>query len=101
VLSVAGRSEFISARGLSTNHHFEKDERRLAGIGPALLKDALLRAASAADTIGVRALFVHAKDIEAKSFYEHFAFEPSPTDPLHLFLISPRSLFLADQWPLR
>jgi GNAT superfamily N-acetyltransferase len=45
------------------------------GIGPALLKDALLRAASAADTIGARALLVH------------FGFEPSPTDPLHLFLI--------------
>ena len=57
------------------------------GIGPALLKDALLRAASAADTIGARALLVHARDNQAKSFYEHFAFEPSPTDPLHLFLI--------------
>ena len=57
------------------------------GIGPALLKDALLRAASAADTIGARALLVHAKDSDARSFYEHFGFEPSPTDPLHLFLI--------------
>jgi GNAT superfamily N-acetyltransferase len=57
------------------------------GIGPALLKDALLRAASAADTIGARALLVHAKDGRARSFYERFDFEPSPTDPLHLFLI--------------
>jgi GNAT superfamily N-acetyltransferase len=57
------------------------------GIGPALLKDALVRAASAADTIGARALLVHAKDSEAKSFYEHFGFEPSSSDPLHLFLI--------------
>lgn len=57
------------------------------GVGPALLKDALLRAASAADTIGARALLVHAKDDNAKRFYEHFDFEPSPSDPYHLLLI--------------
>ncbi len=57
------------------------------GIGPALLKDALLRTANAADTIGARALLVHAKDDNARSFYEHFNFEPSPSDPFHLFLI--------------
>jgi GNAT superfamily N-acetyltransferase len=56
-------------------------------IGPALLKDALLRAASAADTIGARAVLVHAKDDKAKGFYEHFNFEPSPSDPYHLMLI--------------
>ncbi|MGB6449540.1 MAG: GNAT family N-acetyltransferase [Steroidobacteraceae bacterium] len=57
------------------------------GIGPALLKDALCRAASAADTIGARALLVHAQDESAKGFYEHFTFEPSPSDPYHLLLI--------------
>lgn len=57
------------------------------GIGPALLKDALLRAASAADTVGARALLVHAQDDNAKGFYEHFDFEPSPSDPYHLLLI--------------
>lgn len=58
------------------------------GVGPALLKDALLRAASAADTISARALLVHAKDDDAKRFYEHFDFEPSPSDPYHLLLIT-------------
>lgn len=57
------------------------------GVGPALLKDALLRAAGAADTIGARAVLVHAKDNAAKGFYEHFDFEPSPSDPYHLLLI--------------
>lgn len=57
------------------------------GVGPALLKDALLRAASAADTIGARALLVHAKDDNAKAFYENFDFAPSPSDPYHLLLI--------------
>lgn len=57
------------------------------GLGAALLKDALTRAARAADEIGARAVLVHAKDEEARAFYEHFDFEPSPTDPLHLFLL--------------
>lgn len=57
------------------------------GIGAALLKDALVRVSNAADIVGARALLVHAKDEEAKSFYEHFNFEPSPSDPLHLFLL--------------
>jgi hypothetical protein len=47
----------------------------------------LLRTATAADTIGARALLVHAKDDNAKGFYEHFTFEPSPSDPYHLLLI--------------
>lgn len=57
------------------------------GIGSALLKDALLRAAHAAETIGARAVLVHAKDDQAKAFYEHFNFEASPSDPYHLLLI--------------
>lgn len=57
------------------------------GLGASLLKDALLRTAKAADIAGIRALFVHAKDDEAKAFYERFNFRPSPTDPYHLFLL--------------
>jgi GNAT superfamily N-acetyltransferase len=57
------------------------------GVGSALLKDALIRTAQAADAIGARALLVHAKDDEAKTFYQHFTFEPSPSDPYHLLLI--------------
>ena len=52
-----------------------------------MLKDALGRAVHAADTIGVRAVLVHAKDDNAKGFYEHFNFEPSPNDPYHVMLI--------------
>ena len=57
------------------------------GLGKALLRDALLRTAQAADIAGIRALIVHAKDEEARAFYERFDFEPSPTDPFHLFLL--------------
>jgi predicted N-acetyltransferase YhbS len=37
-----------------------------AGLGKALLKDALLRTAQAADIAGIRALLVHAKDESAR-----------------------------------
>jgi GNAT superfamily N-acetyltransferase len=57
------------------------------GLGAALLKDALIRSAKAADIAGIRALFVHAKNDEAAAFYAHFHFRPSPTDPHHLFLL--------------
>ena len=57
------------------------------GLGSALLKDALLRTAQAADSIGAHALLVHAKDDSAKAFYKHFTFEASPSDPYHLLLI--------------
>ena len=57
------------------------------GLGAALLKDTLLRSAKVADIMGIRALFVHAKDEQAIAFYEHFNFRPSPTDPQHLFLL--------------
>ena len=58
-----------------------------AGLGRALLKDALVRSASAADIIAVRALIVHALNDEARQFYMRFDFEPSPVHPLHLMLL--------------
>lgn len=57
------------------------------GVGAALLKDATLRTLQAADIAGIRALVVHAKDDVAKTFYERFDFLPSPSDPLHLFML--------------
>lgn len=57
------------------------------GLGAALLLDALRRILGAAEIVGVRAVMVHAKDEAARRFYEHFDFDPSPVDPLHLFLL--------------
>jgi len=57
------------------------------GVGKGLLKDAMLRTLAAADIVGIRAFAVHAKDDKARAFYEHFDFIPSPTDPLHLFVL--------------
>lgn len=57
------------------------------GLGQALLRDALLRTAQAADIAGIRCLLVHAKDEAARRWDESWEFEPSPTDPYHLFLM--------------
>lgn len=56
------------------------------GLGRALVRDAGLRVLQAADAIGVRGLLVHALSDEAKAFYEHVGFEPSPVDPMTLMI---------------
>jgi GNAT superfamily N-acetyltransferase len=67
---------------LATDHRW-----RGKGVGKALLRDAMQRTLQAADIAGIRALAVHAKDQEARRLYEHFDFVPSPTDPMHLFVL--------------
>jgi GNAT superfamily N-acetyltransferase len=57
------------------------------GLGAALLRDALARTLQAADIAGIRAVIVHAKDDDARRFYEHFDFDPSPSDAYHLHLL--------------
>jgi GNAT superfamily N-acetyltransferase len=57
------------------------------GVGKALLRDAMQRTLQAADIAGIRALAVHAKDEEARRFYEHFDFVPSPADPMPVFVL--------------
>ncbi len=64
----------------------DKSEAR-KGLGKALLKDALARIARAADIVGARAVLVHAIDEQARKFYEHFGFEPSPIHDLQLMLL--------------
>jgi hypothetical protein len=57
------------------------------GIGKALLRDAMLSTLQAADIAGILAVAVHAKNEAARGFYEKFDFVPSPTDPMHLFVL--------------
>lgn len=63
-------------------------DQRLQGqqVGGALLKDALQRAVSVAQNIGVRALLVHALNDRARQFYAHYGFVPSPANPMTLML---------------
>ena len=57
-----------------------------SGLGRALTQDAGRRVLSAADTIGIRGLLVHALDNPAKVFYERLGFDPSPLDPMTLMI---------------
>jgi GNAT superfamily N-acetyltransferase len=58
------------------------------GLGRALLKDAVLRTLQAADIAGIRALFVYAKDDDARQWRLSWDFELSPTDPFHSLLLT-------------
>jgi GNAT superfamily N-acetyltransferase len=57
------------------------------GLGAWLLRDAMTRTLAASQTIGVRAMLVHAIDNEGREFYIRHGSEPSPTDPLHLMIL--------------
>jgi predicted N-acetyltransferase YhbS len=56
------------------------------GLGKALLKDALLRIASAAEIAGLRAVLVHAIDAQAKTFYKRFGFQDSSANDLQVMM---------------
>lgn len=55
-------------------------DRRHAGkgLGGSLLQHAVLQSVRVAETIGMRAIIVHAKDDRAAAFYERFGFSPFP-----------------------
>jgi GNAT superfamily N-acetyltransferase len=57
------------------------------GLGTALLRDAILRAAQAAEIAGVTALLVHALSEEARRFYRSRGFIESPLKPMTLCLL--------------
>jgi predicted N-acetyltransferase YhbS len=56
------------------------------GLGADLLSNAILRALGAADSIGVRAILVHAISDQAKAFYERHGFRSSPIEPMTLMV---------------
>lgn len=62
-------------------------EHQGKGVGAGLLVDALERAAVLSDSVGAKALLIHAKDDSAKAFYEKWAdcYE-LPGNPLHLMI---------------
>lgn len=57
------------------------------GVGRALLRDAVMRTLQAAEIAGIRALAVHAKNEQARRYYEQFDFAASPNEPLHLYVL--------------
>ena len=59
------------------------------GLGSTLVRDALLQTAATAERVAVRALLIHAETDQAAAFYRGIdpAFEPMPSEPLHLVLL--------------
>ncbi|MDZ7578927.1 MAG: GNAT family N-acetyltransferase [Candidatus Nanopelagicales bacterium] len=57
------------------------------GLGSGLLRDAITRVVQVADTVGVRAILVHAMNEEARDFYLRHDFDPSPIHDDHLMLL--------------
>ena len=68
------------------------------GLGSGLLKDSMPRTLQAADIAGIRAMAVHAKDDDARAFYERLGFVPAPTDPYHLFVLLKDVRAILKQW---
>jgi predicted N-acetyltransferase YhbS len=56
------------------------------GLGRELFRDATQRVVSAAETIGIRGILVHAISDQAKEFYLALGFEPSPLEPMTLMV---------------
>lgn len=63
-------------------------DRRAQGIqlGAGMLQDAVNRAISISQNTGVRALLVQALNEQARGFYQHYGFVPSPHNPMTLML---------------
>ena len=53
------------------------------GVGATLMADAMQRTLLVAEETGIRLLLVHAVDEEARSFYLHYGFEASPSNPMN------------------
>lgn len=63
-------------------------DRRAQGLklGASLLQDAVNRALTVSQDIGIRAVLVHALNDRAKAFYEYYGFQESPLQPMTLML---------------
>ena len=72
----------LARLGVDTGHEGQ-------GLGAGLLIDVVSRMVSLDDSIGCRALLIHAETTGARDFYCHLIpeLETSPTDDLHLVLL--------------
>jgi GNAT superfamily N-acetyltransferase len=57
-----------------------------AGLARALVQDAGRRVLHAAEMVGIRGLIVHSLSDDARNFYLHLGFDPSPLDPMTLMV---------------
>jgi GNAT superfamily N-acetyltransferase len=90
-----GRNLMRSGRFVNYNTHelpilllgrLGVDRRHNQGLGRALLRDAMLRAANVAGNAGVTAILVHALSDAAKQLYLSSGFVESPLQPMTLMM---------------
>lgn len=64
-------------------------DKRFTGRGLAseLVRHFVLKALEVSELVGARVLLVHAQDANAREFYMHHDFEPSPLDELTLMRV--------------
>jgi len=55
-------------------------------MGIGMLKDAIQRTLIVAEQAGIRALLVHALSDKARSFYQRWGFQESPTNDMTLMI---------------
>lgn len=70
----------LARLGVDLNHQKK-------GIGPGMLKFAFVKILEVSKIIGVRAIFIQAKDQSAIDFYTKYGLVPSPIDPFHMFML--------------
>ena len=58
------------------------------GIAVSLIKEAMLRTVQVSDIAGVRALIVHAKSDDVRTFYRQFGFSEGFPDPMELYVLT-------------
>lgn len=58
------------------------------GMGELLLADAIARVLEAGTRLGIFAILVEAKDARAAAFYQAFGFQPFPSRPQRMFLLT-------------
>lgn len=56
------------------------------GLGAALLKHFMLKVFEVSELVGVHLVLVHAKNVEARAFYEHYGFIESSIDPYTMMM---------------
>jgi GNAT superfamily N-acetyltransferase len=63
------------------------------GIGAGLLTDAARNTVAASKIAGIRALVIHAKDDNARRFYEKSGFQSGFPNPMHLYALVKELIF--------
>jgi len=71
----------------ATRRHYSTEDKIRIVLSGLRGEDSIAELCRKEGIAGIRALLVHAKDEPARLWYLKWEFEPSPSDPFHLFLL--------------